>query len=155
MMSSKLQWVFGLLAGSIVAVAIASGFVILGSPMTERLRRLDERRVDDLRAIRDAVERMVVERKEDELRLKRALPATLDEVAAFVETEEYRQQVRLTDPQTGAKYEYRVTGESAFELCATFSLSREEERDMFWNHPAGRHCFTVDVLERPRSSATY
>ena len=62
MISSKLQALFAVLTGAIVLTAVVWGFVILGSPFTERLRKFDERRVEDLRDIRDAIERMVVDK---------------------------------------------------------------------------------------------
>jgi hypothetical protein len=43
----------------------------------------------------------------------------------------------------------RVTGASTFELCAAFDLPRDEGYDARWNHPAGRHCFALDVLNPP------
>ena len=30
-----------------------------------------------------------------------------------------------------------------------FSLPRDSNVDVFWNHPAGRHCFTINVLDPP------
>ena len=53
------------------------------------------------------------------------------------------------DPDTGVAYEYRVVDENHYELCATFARRREADRDVFWNHPAGRHCFTFDVRDPP------
>jgi hypothetical protein len=134
-------------AGAIVLTAIVWGFVILGSPFTERLRKFDDRRVEDLREIRDAITRMVVKYENGEPTLLRPLPPTLEKLAAYVETEELYEQVRLYDPQTGEKYGYKVQGESKFELCAAFSLQRDEKEDMFWNHPAGRHCYAFDLLK--------
>jgi hypothetical protein len=53
---------------------------------------------------------------------------------------------RIVDPATGAPYEYRVTGPSSFELCATFDGPRDEDFMARWNHAAGRHCFEFDLL---------
>jgi hypothetical protein len=55
----------------------------------------------------------------------------------------------LKDPETGQPYTYRVTGKTTYELCATFSLERKSEQNVFWNHPAGEHCFTINVLDPP------
>ena len=51
--------------------------------------------------------------------------------------------------ETGEPYEYRVLGPSKYELCATFSMARDADHGVFWNHPAGRHCWTIDVGDPP------
>ena len=79
----------------------------------------------------------------------RILPKTLDEVAAFQRTKEAGRKLDLVDPQTGAKYAYTVTGDKTYELCAGFGLAREMKRDLFWNHPAGQHCFKFDAGSPP------
>lgn len=147
MISKKVQAVFGVVSAAIVLSAVVWGFVILGSPFTERLRKFDDRRLEDLRAIRRAIERMVVRHEDGEPTLLRPLPETLEEVAAYVEQEEYYGQIQLDDPQTGEPYDYKVLGKSKFELCATFSLERSASHDMFWNHRTGRTCFEFDVLK--------
>jgi hypothetical protein len=40
----------------VVVAAVATGIVIIGSPMEERTRRLDNRRVQDLRQLSQAVQ---------------------------------------------------------------------------------------------------
>ena len=77
--------------------------------------------------------------------LKRALPETLEELAALARSE----RVNLTDPETGKRYTYTVKDETTYELCATFSLPRDSDVEVFWNHPPGRHCFTVNALDPP------
>jgi hypothetical protein len=55
-----------------------------------------------------------------------------------------------TDPATDEPYEYRVTGERNFELCAVFArASRSEDADDFWYHAADRHCYEFDVPDNP------
>ena len=52
-------------------------------------------------------------------------------------------------PETGEPYGYTVKDDHTYELCATFSQSRAWDTEVFWNHPAGPHCFTIDVLNPP------
>jgi hypothetical protein len=80
--------------------------------------------------------------------LKRALPRDLNEVAQFVAEEEHRATLNLSDPQTGKRYGYTVKNDSTFEICAQFSLDERSQSDA-WNHPAGEHCFTIDLLKQP------
>lgn len=80
---------------------------------------------------------------------KRPLPKTLDEIAAFSRTRQYDRELELADPVTAAPYVYRVLDEDRYELCATFDLDRDRNYDLFWNHPAGRHCFIVNLKSPP------
>jgi hypothetical protein len=72
----------------------------------------------------------------------------LEELAALARHE----RVNLRDPETGARYGYRVTSATAYELSATFSTERDADVEVFWNHPAGAHVFTVLPLEHESTS---
>lgn len=135
------------IASAVVIIALVWGFAVVGSPMNERLRKFDERRVDDLRVINQELLSIVHERREwetDEVpTLEQPLPTSLDEVAAKA----VYQKVNTNDPQTGEPYEYRITGESTYALCAQFSEERDQPYDVFWNHPSGQYCFSFDALK--------
>lgn len=125
------------------------GLFLVGSPMQGRAERFDEQRISDLRIIQNEI--LIQIYGDDRYQapipasktLPKPLPATLDDVAANATY----QKVPTTDPETGASYEYTRKGTS-YELCATFSLSLDNSYDIFWNHPAGHHCFTFDALDR-------
>lgn len=136
---------FATSAAALVLLVLTGGFVIAGTPMTARLEQWDERKLEDLQTIRAEIGHIVLEASEAGGRktLKRPLPKTLEEV---VELAEYsRPQIR--DPQTGEPYEYKVIDETHFRLCTEFNLPRDKDYEVFWNHPAGRHCYEVDVLD--------
>ncbi|MEX2186102.1 MAG: DUF5671 domain-containing protein [Pirellulales bacterium] len=139
---------FQAVAVTVAAVAVVWGGVLVGSPAAERQRKFDERRVEDLRDIGREIRSMCrSDRSDDDAKskLKRPLPKTLDEVA---QAATYR-KLDITDPETGAPYRYEITGESTFRLCATYSTERDQRWEVFWNHPAGDHCFDFDVFESP------
>jgi len=129
-------FVWGVILATLAS--IVAGFIIAGSPETERLRRLDERRVQDLSQIQNYVTIYWQSEK--------ALPGNLAELETTIGVE------IPTDPETGAPYEYQVLEDLKFELCATF---KTEETSPFpryfvkepatiidtWNHPAGYYCF--------------
>ncbi len=96
----------------VVLAGIVGGFVIIGSPFTERLRLFDERRVNDLQNIQWQVVSF--------WQKKAALPDTLAELNDSISG-----YTVPADPNGGV-YEYQVTGATAFKLCATFDLSTEE-----------------------------
>lgn len=139
--------IYAALASFIVVVALVWGFVIVGSPMNERQRKFDERRLEDLRIITQEVLNIVHEGRpwemDQEPVMEKPLPSTLEEVASKA----VYQKVNVVDPQTGTPYVYRTTGASTYELCATFTEIRDQSYDVFWNHPAGEHCFAFDALK--------
>jgi hypothetical protein len=124
---------------AVLAVVIV-GVLLLDSPAQERLRRLDERRVDDLRSISAELDFYWTR--------EGTLPSSLEELAnepgVFLE---------LFDPESDQPYEYRVLSDNTYELCAQFSRNTTEERDRYrdyWSHEAGRQCFGLEarVVER-------
>ncbi len=125
------QAVMGVVVVAVVS-AIVGGILVLGSPADERMRRLDERRVDDLVAIARAADLFWTRHDR--------LPASLEELSA-----EPGASASTADPGTGAPYGYAVVGGAAYELCATFGRSATLEGQRleadFWAHGEGRQCF--------------
>ncbi len=136
--------VFAVVASLVVVSTIAWGFVLVGSPGSRRLERVDEQRLEDLQAIAREVNNLVIEMG-DKRTLKAPLPKTLAEVAQRARLE----RIQLHDPETGEPYGYTVKDESTIELCATFTQARDSDASVFWNHPAGAHCFTINLLDPP------
>ena len=124
----------------VVVAAVVAGVFLAGSPSTRRERRLDDDRVSDLRSLSAAI---------DQYRREHGgLPADLDALGRSPRT-----TTRLTDPETGTRYEYRVleptSGHASYELCASFAAEtgkdRDSDRDDFWWHGGGRQCFTIEA----------
>ena len=127
----------------IVAISIIAGFFIVGSPATERLRKFDERRVNDLQNI----QWQIVNYWQNKQQLPQNLALLNDDISGF--------RVPM-DPQGGGSYEYQATGQMDFALCGTFSLAEDSSSQypqpmMYgpkgayapdsWAHSAGRMCF--------------
>ena len=131
----------------------------MGSPMSQRALRLDQRRVEDLQSIQWQVISFWQQ--------KERLPKTLDELSNPISS-----YMIPMDPE-GRAYDYTMDGDKTFELCATFSKPMPEGwvenggygfgggmRDIAvssmpypapaggdsWDHEAGRTCFqrTID-----------
>jgi hypothetical protein len=121
----------------VVAAAIVTGVVILGSPSDERARRLDQRRVSDLAGLEMAVNFYFAQHTK--------LPASLEALST-------QPGVRIaTDPVTGAAYRYRPIDAEQFELCGTFERAAESRVSSgvdVWEHPSGDHCFSKRVAKR-------
>lgn len=136
---------YGWASAIIVGIALVWGFAIAGSPGTERLRKFDERRIEDLRLIQREIQAAVTNATPPTgmLTMKRELPKTLQEASEIA----LYQKLSIVDPETSEAYGYTVRGTSSYELCATFSFARDEPYDIGWNHPAGAACFQFDVLK--------
>jgi len=135
---------------SILAVALATvvlaviviAIVLLDSPAQERLGRLDDRRVSDLREIAYAVDAYWTR--------EGTLPSSLEELG-----NEERIVHELADPETGDPYEYRIIGDNVYELCAVFASEMDAgERDVpfgyVWFHGPGRQCFQLAAQDTNR-----
>ena len=113
----------------IVLGALLIGLYVLGSPMEERFRRLDEQRVADLLQLSRAINR--------NFRFSDRLPTNLTDI---VDGQLIR---RLPiDLETEAMYQYEIIDIDSYRLCAEFSIASEEGNlDDFWSHSMGRECF--------------
>jgi hypothetical protein len=117
----------------VVGAAIVAGLMVMTSPAEERARRMDERRVEDLSEIDNAID-VYWSRKS-------ALPPHLDALVR-----EFGAALSIRDPNDANEYEYRVLDATKYELCAIFEEPSRPQRSRFgtfWNHHAGRQCFQL------------
>lgn len=143
-MTPRVHVLFGAATSIVVGLVVAWGFFLIGSPASRRLEHFDQQRLQDLQTIAREIQHMV-EDPNEKGKLKGALPKTLDEAANKARDE----RLNPRDPETGEPYRYTVTSDTTYELCATFALARDSDSSIFWNHPAGVHCFTINVLDPP------
>jgi len=93
----------------IVVASIVGAFVYIGSPMTQRAKRFDQTRISNLQGI----QRQIINNWQSKGQLPYNLTDLEDSISGY----------RLpTDPESDKNYEYRVSGEKNFELCAVFSF---------------------------------
>lgn len=147
----------------VVLAAVVFGFFVAGSPTSRRTERFDERRVQDLSVIQSHVINY--------WQNKGALPGNLGELP-----NDLLGVVVPVDPKIGNAYEYKVTGDLKFQMCATFETSSKGDSNggrksmpalpmsypypggevQTWDHGVGRVCFerTIDPdffkIEKPR-----
>lgn len=145
--ASRLHRGYGAIAAAVVAVTLVGGIAFVGSPVSERLRKLDGQRIGDLRGIRSATERYCLGPRASRPdgappAMLNPIPASLDELARVA----VEDRPNVVDPATGEPYGFRSTGDSSFEVCATFDAPRDEPFAVEWNHPAGRACFSFDLV---------
>jgi len=126
-----------ILATVVVILSVIAAIVILDPPSLQRKRRLDARRVEDLKSIKYSID-SYWERK-------KSLPPDL----ATLEIEPGL-STALKDPQTGIAYDYEVTTTKSYKLCAVFALdssdeSQEHSLSRKWSHGNGKHCFDLQA----------
>ena len=114
-MTTRIHAMFSVVSSLVVVLAVVWGAVLVGSPGTARLQRFDQQRLEDLQTIFREVQSLCRDPDiKDEL--KRALPETLDELAALARSE----RINVTDPETGQRYGYTVKDGTTYE-AETFS----------------------------------
>lgn len=146
---AKLPKVSAWTSSVIIFVAVVAGFFIVGSPATQRDRRFDEQRANNLQILQNEIVNYWTQ--------KDILPSNLDALKNSISGFN-----PLVDPQTGQPYEYNIKSKLSFELCANFKkpslnsgLNAKERlpvqiySDPYsdnWNHGVGRSCFerTID-----------
>ena len=127
--------------------SIVLGFMVIGSPASQRERRYDNQRITDLQNIQWQIVNYW-QRKE-------VLPNSLSEISDSLSG-----FVAPVDPATKSSYVYRKTGNLSFELCATFDEGTMGARSSArypmtypagpmgenWEHTQGVQCFprTID-----------
>lgn len=145
----------GALVGAVVLVAVVSGFFIIGSPMDARLVKLDQQKVNDLQNI----QWQLVSYWQQKESLPTELSELQDSISGFVVP---------VDAETGTPYSYVKTGDTSFELCATFNKESTENDSLYpkvpsmigggvdlnvlpWTHGVGEVCFdrTIDPERYP------
>lgn len=129
---------FLVVAGLACVAAVGSGLWLMGPPSEQAARRIDDRRVEDLRSLARGVDVYYGQHA--------ALPESLDAMNTALQT-----TLLLQDPQTGAPYRYLAGSDKSFKLCADFVRpSQNVLRDSIWAHGAGPQCFTLMAEDKER-----
>ncbi|MFH0873625.1 MAG: hypothetical protein V1846_02155 [Candidatus Komeilibacteria bacterium] len=139
MLNKILFWV----AIAVVAAAIVGGFMLSGSPQQARKTNLDDSRVSSLSQINTAINLFYDNKK--------VLPQLLSEL----QQQPVYYVSMITDPVTAVPFEYKITGATTYDLCATFDLASDQSSNLpvdpyyngstFWQHPAGNYCYHLEV----------
>jgi len=144
---------------AVVGLGVVTGFFVAGSPQVERLRKLDQRRVEDLQNIQSQIIFFWQQ--------KNVLPNSLDDLRDSISG-----YIPPQDPETKAVYEYSKLGDLKFKLCADFKteagpnsattpvlvgpmgeqIGKASMGNESWQHTKGLVCFdrTIDpVIWKP------
>ncbi len=144
----RMRKIFLVLSSVTVVVALVWGAFIIGSPMQERSRKFDERRVEDLKAISSEVYQIVYGGMPHDAGREQIKP--LPELLTYVVEGARNRRLNIDDPVTGEMYLYKVLDDTHFKLCAVFDGPRTYDYDVFWDHPANEHCYEFDIDDRQK-----
>lgn len=148
--TKKTRRVYAVIAVAIILLSIIAGFAVIGSPYTQRLRRADAMRIQNL----SEIQWQIVNYWQSHGALPRTLVDLNDDISGFVASK---------DPESNKDYEYAIVGAAKFKLCANFALASEganlPETSMQkplgaednWKHGAGNTCFErkIDTTRYP------
>lgn len=149
--SSRIRKQIAWVMSGVILLSIVLGFVIAGTPATQRSRRFDEQRTNDLQMIQGQVL--------DYWTRKAELPSDAVQLENPISGFSFPR-----DPDTDRPYEYRRMGDLSFELCGEFQLDASQQSSTFkppyarypipaggfrepetWAHAKGRTCFTRTI----------
>jgi hypothetical protein len=123
------------IAASLVVVAtVVAAIAAMGPPSAQRAAKLDQKRIEDLERIVQAISRYADSHG--------ALPPDLLTLSG-----QPARRLSLADPNDNTPYTYQVTGQHTFRLCAVFATDSAKASGTFrsfdddWGHGAGRQCF--------------
>jgi hypothetical protein len=127
----------------VVAATIVAAILVMGAPDTQRQVRLDERRVQELQRLSEAIDAHAYRNG--------VLPPNLSEITGRPGV-----AYATTDPVSGVPYRYEPTGPEEYRLCARFDTdtarttarARPPGGDA-WAHPSGEHCFDRRLDQLP------
>ncbi len=111
--------------------ALIWGFMIVDSPRVSREKKIDS---------------------ELEMRMRR----TSNEASSFYFKDKRLPSVEKKELKIEEGVEYKVLDQENYELCGNFRQPKTEpgEFEAQWNHPAGQHCFKINVT-KDNSSVIY
>jgi len=133
---------FGSIA--LAAVALIASFFFIDSPLKVRAQKFDQTIINKFSQIDNAISSYYGENK--------TLPENLDSLLNGGSTY-YVIESDITDPATSKVFEYKVTADNAYELCATFKTENKSQGgdksyyvDTRWLHDIGYQCLKQRVV---------
>jgi type II secretory pathway pseudopilin PulG len=121
----------------LILISIIAGFFFIESPQQQRLRNEDQARINNLLNVDGSIMQYAS--------ISGKLPADLNAIQVI--------EGMNVDPVTKEPFDYRITGETTYELCGTFVTSNKEASSEYyygpdWLHDAGPTCFKRSVINQ-------
>lgn len=130
------------LATVAVLVVVILGFVTLGGPTKQRLRRADVIKIQGIARLAEQIRQAWRSSGQE-------LPANLDKFPESLKK----------DSATNTAFTYRPKGSSQYEICAPFNTDNHNEPNTNtgdpWLHPSGDYCFQFDATQTVPQQPNY
>lgn len=144
----KQSKVWSVIVSVLVILSVISGFVLIGSPSTQRAKIYDNQRIQDLQSI----QWQITSHYQSKGQTPVSLAELNDPLSGFSVP---------TDPESSEPYTYNKISDVKFSLCADFKVESGEQVnnsksmydiDQNWIHGKGVQCFerTIDPDKYPR-----
>lgn len=132
--SKPSKWI-AMAASGVIFLTILAGFAIIGTPMQQRMRKLDENRVRDLQLLQSRITTY--------WNTNLNTPPSLNAL---------KTQTNTKDAETGKLYEYIRVNENEYQLCAEFSSDNNDTTRYYYSETytwatKGRHCFNIKIQQ--------
>lgn len=136
-------YLYGSLA--IILAAFVGALFNVESPSVTRAKKFDGAILNDFNQIDGAIQGYYQNNQK--------LPDNLDQIKTDFP---YITDKELTDERTGEKFDYKIAGDKAYELCATFLTSNKDNTatDYYtykdqWPHDVGFQCLKKTIVAFP------
>lgn len=138
LVKSNLPKIIGIISVVIIIASFIGAFFLIDSPTQTRSKAYDQTKINDIQNIKYAIDSYYIENDK--------LPESL---ASLTQDQPF---INIADPKTNEEYEYSVTSERSYEICAVFETSNKDQIGKRTNEPfnvyaydQGRNCFTEKV----------
>ncbi len=105
---------FLIFLSTLTLIAVATGFILGGSPITQQAKRYDEIRLNAFSSIQSKIDNYYSTYKK--------LPQSFSDLTYS----SYDRADLYNDPQTKKQYEYKLTSDTSYKLCAEFSTESDD-----------------------------
>lgn len=123
----------------VIVVILLAAFMNVGSPAVARDKKIDQNIVNDFDQIQNGINNYYNTYKK--------LPASLGDLSK----ENYITTDVLQNSADNSFYEYKVSGDRVYELCATFKSSNKDGSEPYtninWLHDSGYQCLKRNVID--------
>lgn len=138
--NKKFNMIYFICSLLVIIIAFVTSFFIVESPNEARNRKLDEKVINNLDAVKRGIDQYYIDNKK--------LPQTLEDVSN--EKYDFLTSEQFVEVSTGKYYGYNPLEEKKYELCALFNSSNMENNtnDYYystWKHDMGYQCITKRV----------
>lgn len=127
-----------------VITAIVLGFINAGNPFQIRSGKFDATRISNIQSLSSSIDNYYSS--------NRKFPGSLDELMQSPGARSYSSGKEIDkDPETNKQFEFSVTGQYTYKICADFNEDQPKNQENFYNYnkdlqyKKGHQCFDLTL----------